>query len=234
MEQKPEPRVEVDLIVRAWGMGANGRPFSQNAHAVDISSEGAKLSDLEHPLTPGDVIGVQLGDKKARVRVVWVIDAGALQKVQAGVRVLEGQQCPWEQELSKPEKVVAREAQASSETKNKRRFARHKTRFPIELRDPRGVGTHMQTSAIDISGRGCYVETLMPLPLGTALNIAFWMDAERVETTGVVKASDGGVGMGIEFTGLDPQGQERLQHLLDELDPESADSADAEDNSPAS
>ena len=64
----------------------------------------------------------------------------------------------------------------------------------------------MQTNATDIGGRGCYVETLLPLPLGTKVKITFWMDSEKIQTSGVVRASDGGVGMGIEFTQLDNLG----------------------------
>jgi hypothetical protein len=44
------------------------------------------------------------------------------------------------------------------------------------------------------------------------------MDSEKVQTSGVVRASDGGVGMGIEFTQLDNQVQDRLQKHLDKLD----------------
>jgi hypothetical protein len=46
----------------------------------------------------------------------------------------------------------------------------------------------------------------------------FWMDSEKVQTNGVVRASDGGVGMGIEFTQLDNGVQDRLQKHLDKLD----------------
>jgi hypothetical protein len=76
----------------------------------------------------------------------------------------------------------------------------------------------MQTNATDIGGRGCYVETLLPLPLGTKVKISFWMDSEKIQTSGVVRASDGGVGMGIEFTQLDNHVQDRLQKHLDKLD----------------
>jgi hypothetical protein len=44
------------------------------------------------------------------------------------------------------------------------------------------------------------------------------MDSEKVHTSGIVRASDGGVGMGIEFTALDNHVQERLQKHLDKLD----------------
>jgi hypothetical protein len=76
----------------------------------------------------------------------------------------------------------------------------------------------MQTNATDIGGRGCYVETLLPLPMGTRVKITFWMDDEKIQTSGVVRASDGGVGMGIEFTQLDDHVQERLQKHLEKLD----------------
>jgi hypothetical protein len=78
--------------------------------------------------------------------------------------------------------------------------------------------THMQTNATDIGGRGCYVETLLPLPLGTKVKITFWIDSEKIQTSGVVRASDGGVGMGIEFTQLDDHVQQRLQQYLEKLD----------------
>ena len=222
MENKPEPRVEVGLLIRVWGMNADGHPFFQNATACNISNHGAKLRGIEHQLKAGDVIGAQLGDKKARFRVVWVIDAGHLQKIQVGVQMLEGQQCPWEQELIQKTKVLASPAQDAPSAQNKRRFTRHKVHFPIELRDERGGNAQMRTNATDVSGRGCYVETLLPLPRSTALSITFWMESEKIITSGIVKACDGGVGMGIEFTGLDEPTQERLQSFIESLDPEAA------------
>src|SRR5713101_1704358 len=220
MSNKPGPPVDVDLLVRVWGMRADGRPFFQNAHAGNISNHGAKLSGIEHPLAPGDTIGVQLADKKARFKVVWVIPAGHLERTQAGVQILEGQQCPRAQEMAKAENTTTHENASPSD--NRRRSERGKVPFPIEIRDERGRGAPMRTQATDISGRGCYVETLLPLSLGTALSITFWLDSEKITTSGIVKACDGGVGMGIEFTGLDEPTQERLQSFIESLDPEAA------------
>ncbi len=114
--------------------------------------------------------------------------------------------------MAKPEKVVA------DPDKNKRRYERHKILFPLEIGFEDARRTHMQTNATDIGGRGCYVETLLPLQLGTNVKITFWMDSEKVQTSGIVRASDGGVGMGIEFTQLDNQVQDRLQKHLEKLD----------------
>lgn len=218
MDNRPEPRQIADLTVRIWGMSADGA-FFQNVLAHNISSDGALLSGIEHKLTAGDVIGVQLADKKARCRVVWAIDAGPLQKIQVGVQLLEGQECPWKQHIeANPAPAAAAASPSTGSGRDKRRFSRHKIRFPLELRDQRSSAT-MQTSATDISGRGCYVETLMPLPFGTTLQITFWLDERKISTPGVVRASDPGVGMGIEFTGLDMDTQQRFQAAIEKLDP---------------
>ena len=133
--------------------------------------------------------------------------------------MLEGQQCPWEQDMIQQEKVISSPAQDAAADKDKRRFTRHRIHFPIEFLPERGSGALMRTGATDVSGRGCYVETLLPLARGTALGITFWMDSEKITTSGIVKACDGGVGMGIEFTGLDDTTQERLQQFVEAMDP---------------
>jgi len=192
-------------------MDAEGRPFFQNAQAGNISTEGALLSGIAHPLKAGDVIGVQHGEHKARFRVVWVTDAAGFHKIDAGVKIVQGQQSPWQG-------LVQCSTAPEPTGKNRRRFARHKVLFPIEITLDDSRRSHQQTHATDIGGRGCYVETLMPLPIGTNVNLMFWIDAEKVRTTGKVRTSDPGVGMGVEFTTLDDHVQERLQHFLQKLD----------------
>jgi len=235
MEDRPEVRAETQLHVRVWGMDADARPFSQNAVANNISGEGAQILGISHPLKTGDIIGIKHGEKKARFKVVWVTDGGTLRKIEAGVQIVEGQQSPW-QEMANPEELTSAPLTFAPLTfapgKIKRRFVRHKIQFPIQL----GLAerARMNTNATDIGGRGCYVETLLPLPLGTQGTITFWMDHEKVQTAAVVRASDPGVGMGIEFTTLDTQVQERLQQFLDKMDtPSEEDSADSATN-PAS
>ena len=78
--QGSAPRATLDLKVRVWGMGANNQPFFQNAMAQNISATGACLFGIEPELKVGDVIGVQYESKKARCKVIWVVDAGALEE----------------------------------------------------------------------------------------------------------------------------------------------------------
>lgn len=202
-----------DLLVRVWGMGANGRAFFQNVYARHLTPQGGLLSGIDHPLNQGDVIGVQLNDKKARFRIVSIRDLGLPQKIQAEVQLLNGQECPWKDVAGVESPVVS----TSSRPDNKRRFDRLKIRFPIEIRDSRGGGSPMQTNASDISGRGCYVESLVPLPLGTPLSVTFWVDGEKINTPAVVRTSDPGVGMGIEYLELPSATQERFQKMLEKL-----------------
>ncbi|SRR6266849_1987369 len=212
--QGSAPRAALDLRVKVWGMGADEQPFFQNATAQNISSTGACIYGIEKELKVGDVIGVQYETKKARCKIIWVVDAGGLKKVQVGVQLVADQECPWKA-------MLASEAQAAIPAPrhdNRRKFVRHKVSFPLELRDER-VNTPMRVNATDISGNGCYVETVMPLALTTTLKVEFWIDQEHISSTAVVRTRDPGVGMGIEFTGLTEESKKRLQAHLDQLDP---------------
>jgi hypothetical protein len=213
--QGSAPRATLDLKVRVWGMGANNQPFFQNAIAQNISATGACIHGIEPELKVGDVIGVQYEARKARCKVVWMVDAGALKKMQIGVQLVMDQDCPWIAALPADMKPDERTQQRQD---NRRKFLRHKISFPLELRDER-VNTPLRVNATDISGNGCYVETVMPLPVGTALRVDLWIDQERLTTSAVVRTRDPGVGMGIEFTGMTEETKKRFQDHLDKMDP---------------
>src|SRR5262249_41785414 len=142
-------------------------------------------------------------------------DAGALKKTQIGVQLVADQECPWVAVLPADMKPDER-TQLNQD--NRRKFLRHKISFPLELRDER-VNTPLRVNATDVSGNGCYVETVMPLAIGTALRVDFWIDQERVSPTAVVRTRDPGVGMGIEFTGMTEEVKKRFQAHLDKIDP---------------
>jgi hypothetical protein len=195
-------------------MGANNQPFHQNATAQNASVTGACISGLEHELKVGDVIGVQFETRKARCKVVWVMEAEGVKRLQIGVQLVVDQECPWLSELP----IEMRSNQPVPSADNRRRFQRHKISFPLEFRDER-VNTPMRVNATDISGNGCYVETAMPLTLTTVLKVDFWIDQEHITASATVRTRDPGVGMGIEFTGLPDDTKKRFQAYLDKLDP---------------
>ena len=146
-ESRPGTRVPVDLELRVWGMGADGRVFSQPARTRNISAGGALLSGIEHDLKIGDTIGVQRGEKKARCKVVWAIDTESMQKIQVGVQLLRKHECPWTAELPKAEDAP------SISPPNCRRWERHKISVVLALHDERAT-TPMRLTATDISASG--------------------------------------------------------------------------------
>src|ERR1700683_2883887 len=215
MPKKSESRFAVDLLIRVFGMDAGGHPFHHNANVRNISDRGATIG-LDRQLNPGDVIGVQLGDRKARCQVVWTVDAELPQQIEVGLRLVPGQPSPWQEQMYAQQATAARPMARDEPTApNKRRFLRQRVLFPIDILDGQNV-THM--NAADVAGGGCYVETTQPLPAKKTLSIGFWLNSRRVHTTAIVRTSDGGVGMGIEFTGLDEvirgQLQEQIEHLV--------------------
>jgi hypothetical protein len=212
MEKRPESRVAVDIPVRIWGMDSDGKPFFQNAMATNLSSEGALLSRIHHSIKHGEIIGIQYGDKKGRFEVKWVKAVGVPKTFEAGVQLLVGQLVPWAEVAGKH---ATKPVQRGSE---KRRFVRHKVLFPITISFEDGRRSHMQCNATDIGGRGCYVESLVPLTIDTEVIVTFWIDSKKFHTKGVVRASDPGVGMGIEFTALEMEIQQQLQEYLEKID----------------
>jgi hypothetical protein len=208
------PRATLDLRIRVWGMGSNNQPFHQNATAQNVSVTGACICGIEQELKVGDVIGVQYETKKARCKVVWVMEAGGLKRVQVGVQLVADQECPWISQLPADERSNVPVATPD----NRRRFQRHKISFPLEFKDER-ANTPMRVNATDISGNGCYVETAMSLTPSSVLRVDFWIDQEHITATASVRTRDPGVGMGIEFTGLPDDSKKRFQAHLDKLDP---------------
>lgn len=219
MDQRPELRLPAEIPVRVWGMDADGKPFFQNATASNLSSEGAQLSRVQHSLKVGEIIGVQYNDKKARFEIKWVKPLPVARTFDAGVRLLAGQQMPWADLTAetKAGRSIPR-PQTTNTGADKRRFVRHRVQFPITISFPDGRRTQMQCSATDISGQGCYVESLVPLAIDTVVVITFWIDSDKFGTNGIVRASDPGVGMGIEFTSLESVIQQKLQAYLEKID----------------
>jgi hypothetical protein len=203
-----------EFPVRVWGMDATGHPFFENISAGPRTDQEATLRGLTHNLNPGDVIGLQRADRKARFRVLWVMDGGPEKKIEAGIRLVEGQINPLVDLKIDPHITV------TTGSNEKRKFLRHKISLPVEVQAEGDRGIRMHTGATDISGCGCYIESRLPLPRGTRLRVTFWIDSEKTSTDALVQASDPGVGMGIEFVSLDHAVQERLQAYLDRLEQE--------------
>ena len=188
-------------------MSQDGRPFFQTAQAIEVGLGGAVISHIDYPLQAGDTIGVQYKNRKTRFIVVSTQERGTPEKTVASLKLVEGQQCPW------PEELPAEATADARPTKYRRRDDRHKILFNLDLYDDRAAA-HTRARATDISAFGCYVETMLPAPTGTMFKVEFWMDTEKVITPAIVRSTDPGVGMGVEFTALAPDLRSRFQQYL--------------------
>src|SRR5262249_56979511 len=71
IRQPLEPRVQISLDVKVWGMDLYGKPFVQHARTVNASTRGARLIGIDC-VREGEVISLQHGTQQSRCRVVWV------------------------------------------------------------------------------------------------------------------------------------------------------------------
>src|SRR5258708_13747264 len=82
-----EPRVEVSLDVKVWGLDLYGKPFVQHARTVNATSVGARLIGIDC-VREGEVISLQHENQKARCKVIWV-GRDAAKSRQIGVHCVE-------------------------------------------------------------------------------------------------------------------------------------------------
>lgn len=78
-------------------------------------------------------------------------------------------------------------------------------------------GTRFSTRTTDLGPGGCFVDTLMPLPVGSDVNIRLHKDNMSFEANGTVTFSQAGLGMGIAFSEMAPEKQAAFDAWLAEL-----------------
>src|SRR2546423_307265 len=66
-------------------------------------------------------------------------------------------------------------------------------------------GSRMETRVRDLSQRGCYVDTSNALPLGTVTDVRITKGGQLFEARARVVYSRAGQGMGLMFTGIEPE-----------------------------
>jgi hypothetical protein len=83
----------------------------------------------------------------------------------------------------------------------------------VELRSSDGVP--VRVSATDACGNGCYLQTMATVCVGTQFTATFCIEDQRIRCECTVRTSDPGLGMGVEFTGLDSVSRLELQTWLE-------------------
>jgi hypothetical protein len=98
----------------------------------------------------------------------------------------------------------------------KRRSPRYRSQGSAHLREAAG-GVATWATFTDISLHGCYEEAMSTFRVGAKLGLTMEVNGFRVETAGEVRVVYPNLGMGIIFTTMSAENNERLRELLRSL-----------------
>jgi PilZ domain len=80
-----------------------------------------------------------------------------------------------------------------------------------------GSGAKFATRTTDLGPGGCFVDTMVPFPVGANVRVKVHKGKTQFETGGVVVYSQSGLGMGIAFADMEPTQRTSLDTWLTEL-----------------
>ena len=101
---------------------------------------------------------------------------------------------------------------------DRRRDLRYNIQVQIELRE-KGSEVPFRITTTDLSRGGCYVELMMPLPVGTDVTATLWLSNDAVRVRGRVVTRHTQFGNGIKFVDFDDNGERVLATYLDAINP---------------
>lgn len=102
--------------------------------------------------------------------------------------------------------------QESRPTGDRRRYRRYAIDGSATFQT-KHTGVHTWGKLSDVSPGGCYVESYVPLPAGTELEMTLEVGGVRVLAEGIVKVVYPGLGMGIEFTKIADEDGAQLKQI---------------------
>jgi hypothetical protein len=100
MDERKEPRLEIDFQVRVWGVDRMAQPFAELVRARNVSNSGAVLLGVRSKIRPGALLDVQHGAQRAQFRIVWIGPG------ETGIRALPFEPCIWGVGLPKTSETV--------------------------------------------------------------------------------------------------------------------------------
>lgn len=233
MGRRSEQRIAISIPVFVRGMDSHGSPFAAATETYEVSPSGAwikGLGGLDGILQPRMKVDIQCRDEKARFSVEWVTKNEASKVGGFGVRCLEPGKYIWgvppkewkpdSYDASAPATIVSsymdspRSASNAWAGDDRRRFSRQSCMLDAQLvSENSSVGVPVRIT--DLSLSGCYIETMTPLPLDSAVNIAISKDRKTVYVSGKVRFSSRGLGMGIMFTAIRPEDFDNIREFAE-------------------
>lgn len=99
---------------------------------------------------------------------------------------------------------------------DRRRYPRRTVNVPIAIQ-PDGAGVPLRLETTDLSRGGCYVQMVMPLPVGHRLKATLWLDSVAIQLQGAVVSRHPSFGNGIMFVGFEGDSEPLLNAYIDKL-----------------
>jgi len=215
------------MSVLVFTTDARGKSVAETAKVVDVSTSGARLSWVRTLKQQGQVAEIEYRGQRAKFRVAWIGQPKTKHEGQVGVETLEPGKDFWglpPEEVVRQESVATLPAMeptrpgavpfASSWSGADRRAAKRLScSGGAEFRE---VGNPLLNTAMvsDICVGGCYIETRVPLPVETRLEVTIRVNDFEISGTGEVRICHSGMGMGIAFREMTPENRQRLEELI--------------------
>lgn len=220
--RRREQRIKSVLPVRVFGTNSLGVPFSEVAHTLDLSRNGVRVGGLRQVLEPGEVVGIQRGNVRARFRVTWMGQPPMAQD-QFGLVCLEPEKNLWNLDpalVGQPDlpdgATLATSEPPQTVPLERRAHPRIACDVGVELNFP-NTAARMWAHCSDISLGGCYVNTRTPLSAGSELTVVIRSDRLIVAAAAIVRTSHPQVGMGLQFRQLRDADRDALRAFIAEL-----------------
>jgi PilZ domain len=119
-----------------------------------------------------------------------------------------------EREVKKNLRAAASEAgTVAADRRNADRHTFTASAEVVEL----GSGARFSARTTDLGPGGCFVDTILPFPVGSEVRVTVGKGQTHFETNGLVVYSQTGLGMGIAFDTLERYQREALDDWLVEL-----------------
>jgi hypothetical protein len=112
-----------------------------------------------------------------------------------------------------PNTTVTKAATREAERRSADRHSFTASAEVVEL----ASGARFSTRTTDLGPGGCFVDTMVPFPVGAQVKVAVRKDKTQFDTRGTVVYSQHGLGMGIAFDALDASQRAALDDWLMEL-----------------
>ncbi len=169
------------------------------------------LEGLDRALGVNDVIGVRHAGQKGRFLVAWIGKPGTSEQGQIGLRALELEKDIWA--VAAAPRPSAPQSHPAVAGRERRRYPRVWCQGRVEFR--RKGGEEPILGRLQVLGEGgCYIQTLTAAPYLAELELRLNAEDLELRAPAVVRDSQAGFGMGVEFGQIHPAQLARLQEWV--------------------